>query len=64
MIGGGNIFVILERVELQLEAGFRIHDSPKAVGGGEWDLDADMKVKALRGRFDADDYAAHVSGDQ
>ena len=36
---------------------------PKRLGG-EWDLDADMKVKALRGRFDADDYAAHVSGDQ
>lgn len=32
-------------------------------GWEEWDLDADHKVKASRGWFDADDYARQASGD-
>lgn len=28
----------------------------RVVGWEEWDLDADLKVKASRGWFDADDY--------
>lgn len=31
-------------------------------GWEEWDLDADLKVKASRGWFDADDYARQVAG--
>lgn len=31
-------------------------------GWEEWDLDADMKVKASRGWFDADDYARQAAG--
>ena len=32
-------------------------------GWEEWDLDADHKVKASRGWFDADDYARQTSSD-
>jgi uncharacterized protein (TIGR02246 family) len=32
-------------------------------GWEEWDLDADHKVKASRGWFDADDYASQTSSD-
>lgn len=32
-------------------------------GWEEWDLDADHKVKASRGWFNADDYARQASGD-
>ena len=31
-------------------------------GWEEWDLDADLKVKASRGWFDADDYGRQVTG--
>ena len=31
-------------------------------GWEEWDLDADLKVKASRGWFDADDYGRQVAG--
>jgi len=31
-------------------------------GWEEWDMGADMKVKASRGWFDADDYARQVAG--
>jgi len=31
-------------------------------GWEEWDMDADLKVKASRGWFDADGYAAQVAG--
>lgn len=32
-------------------------------GWEEWDLDPDLKVKASRGWFDADDYARQAAGD-
>ena len=33
----------------------------RVVGWEEWDLDADLKVKASRGWFDADDYARQAA---
>ena len=32
-------------------------------GWEEWDLDAELKVKASRGWFDAEDYARQAAGD-
>jgi uncharacterized protein (TIGR02246 family) len=34
----------------------------RVVGWEEWDLDADLKVKASRGWFDANDYARQTAG--
>ena len=34
----------------------------RVVGWEEWDLDADLKVKASRGWFDADDYGRQTAG--
>jgi uncharacterized protein (TIGR02246 family) len=34
----------------------------RVVGWEEWDLDADLKVKASRGWYDADDYARQTAG--
>ena len=36
--------------------------SLRVVGWEEWDVDADLKVTASRGWFDADDYARQVAG--
>ena len=36
----------------------------KIPGWEEWDMGADMKVKASRGWFDGDDYARQVAGTQ
>ena len=40
-----------------------VHACPnrRAWGWEEWDLDADLKVKASRGWFDADDYARQTA---
>ncbi|MEL6798711.1 MAG: SgcJ/EcaC family oxidoreductase [Pseudomonadota bacterium] len=38
------------------------HKPLKIHGWEEWDLDADMKVRASLGWFDADEYAAQVAG--
>jgi hypothetical protein len=35
----------------------------RVVGWEEWDLDADLKVKASRGWFDADDYGRQTAGE-
>jgi uncharacterized protein (TIGR02246 family) len=35
----------------------------RVVGWEEWDLDADLKVKASRGWFDADDYGRQAAGE-
>lgn len=34
----------------------------RVVGWEEWDLDADLKVKASRGWYDADDYGRQTAG--
>jgi hypothetical protein len=34
----------------------------RVVGWEEWDLDAELKVKASRGWFDAHDYARQTKG--
>lgn len=36
--------------------------SLRVVGWEEWDLDADLKVTASRGWYDADDYARQTAG--
>ena len=35
----------------------------RVVGWEEWDLDADLKVKASRGWFDADEYGRQTAGE-
>ena len=35
----------------------------RVVGWEEWDLDADLKVRASRGWFDADDYGRQTAGE-